>query len=165
MPDVDKPDLSIDIMVEDQGWNVISGVEALAQAAVLAAASGSGINLKPGAEISLLLTADGPVRTLNRQWRGFDKPTNVLSFPAATPDALAAAPMLGDIVLAFGVTAREAEAEGKPIAHHLTHLVVHGMLHLLGFDHETDAEAERMESVERRVLACLGIPDPYRDEA
>lgn len=108
-------------------------------------------------EISVLLTSDEAVRALNAEFRGKDAPTNVLSFPAAQ----SARPHLGDIALAYGVCVREARAQGKPLAHHLMHLTVHGVLHLLGYDHHTDAEAEAMEGIERAVLFKLGVPDPY----
>ncbi|HXZ02066.1 MAG TPA: rRNA maturation RNase YbeY [Stellaceae bacterium] len=116
------------------------------------------------AELAVVLADDALVRALNRDWRGRDAPTNVLSFSArdggpAPPDAPL---LLGDVVLAFETVAAEAEAQKKPLADHLAHLVVHGVLHLLGFDHEVAAEARRMEALERRVLAGLGVADPYR---
>jgi probable rRNA maturation factor len=107
--------------------------------------------------VAVLLTDDAAVKTLNADFRGKDAPTNVLSFPAPAT----AAPHLGDIVLAFGVCAQEAEAQAKPLAHHLMHLTAHGVLHLLGYDHESDADAEAMEALEREILANLGVPDPY----
>ena len=111
-------------------------------------------------EVSVKFTADEEVRALNAQWRGKDKATNVLSFPMS--DHPATAPMLGDIVLAAGVCALEAADKGIAIERHAAHLVVHGTLHLLGYDHETsDADAEEMEEVERRALAAMGIADPY----
>ncbi|MCF4165438.1 rRNA maturation RNase YbeY [Zavarzinia compransoris] len=119
-------------------------------------------------EIDICLDSDAAVRILNRDWRGKDKPTNVLSFPglegahAALLPADAPRP-LGDIVLAFETCAREAVDQEKPLAHHVQHLVVHGVLHLLGFDHETESEAEIMERLEIRVLAGLGLPDPYAE--
>ena len=113
-----------------------------------------------GREIAVRIVAERESRALNKMWRGKDKPTNVLSFPAQTTLG-AAAPHLGDIVIAFEITALEAEREGKPFAHHLTHLAVHGYLHLLGHDHETDREAEAMERLETKILARIGIPDPY----
>jgi probable rRNA maturation factor len=120
-------------------------------------------------EISVRLTIDEEVRTLNRDWRSKDRPTNVLSFPMIEPaffsfPARVGEPelLLGDIVLAHGVCAREAEERGIAIADHAAHLIVHGTLHLLGYDHETgEAEAEEMEAVERRALAAIGIADPY----
>jgi probable rRNA maturation factor len=113
-------------------------------------------------ELSLLFTDDARIRVLNAEWRGKDKPTNVLSFPAF-PVRIGAElpPMLGDIVLAAETVRGEAELEVKPLTHHISHLVVHGLLHLLGHDHETDTEADVMEDLERRVLARLAIPDPY----
>ena len=114
-----------------------------------------------GREISVLLCDDAAIRDLNRQWLEIDKPTNVLSFPASGP-AHSDAP-LGDIALAFETIAREAHAEGKTIDDHVTHLVIHGTLHLIGYDHGTDAEADAMEARERTILATLGIADPYAD--
>jgi probable rRNA maturation factor len=116
----------------------------------------------PASELSLLFTDDASIRTLNRDWRGKDQATNVLSFPAfevVPGDPLP--PMLGDIILAFETVSAEAALEAKPFAHHLIHLIVHGLLHLLGYDHENDAEADEMEGLERKVLARLAIPDPY----
>jgi probable rRNA maturation factor len=117
------------------------------------------------AELAVMLTDDEGIRTLNRNWRSIDKPTNVLSFPALQP---AAAPgpddaprMLGDIAIAYETTRAEADAEHKLFAHHLSHLAVHGFLHLVGYDHETDEEAETMEGLERKILEQLGVPDPY----
>jgi len=107
--------------------------------------------------VTILLTDDAAVRELNVNFRGKDAATNVLSFPAPTnPEN-----HLGDVALAFGVCAREAAEQGKPLAHHLQHLTVHGVLHLLGYDHMRDDEAEAMEGLERAVLAGLGVPDPY----
>jgi probable rRNA maturation factor len=116
-----------------------------------------------GAELSLLLTDDKRIRAVNRDWRGFDKATNVLSFPAAPPERIATSPVLGDIVLAYETIAAEALAEDKTMADHLSHLVIHGLLHLLGEDHETQDQAERMEALEVAALARLGIADPYAD--
>jgi probable rRNA maturation factor len=111
--------------------------------------------------LTVLLTDDASVQALNRDFRGKDAPTNVLSFPAAET----ALPYLGDIALAYGVCARESLAQGKPLEDHLAHLTVHGVLHLLGYDHQAHAEAEAMEEMERAILERLGVPDPYaRDE-
>lgn len=113
-----------------------------------------------GRGLTLLLTDDGSVRALNAQFRGQDKPTNVLSFPAPpNPEQ-----HLGDVALAYETCAREAAEQGKPLSHHLQHLVAHGVLHLLGYDHMSDPEAEEMEAIERTVLASLGVPDPYAAE-
>jgi probable rRNA maturation factor len=120
------------------------------------------------AELAVMLTDDSGIRTLNLNWRGIDKPTNVLSFPALQPptgrEPDDAPRMLGDIAIAYETTRREADQEQKPFSHHLSHLAVHGFLHLVGYDHEKDGEAEVMESLERDVLAQLGIPDPYADQ-
>ena len=114
-----------------------------------------------------MLTDDEGIRTLNRNWRGIDKPTNVLSFPAlqpAGPRGPDDAPrMLGDIAIAYQTTRKEADAEHKPFEHHLSHLAIHGYLHLIGYDHENDADAEIMEGLETEILAQLGIPDPYAE--
>jgi len=120
-------------------------------------------------EVSVRLTSDDEVRTLNHQYRGKDKPTNVLSFPMIQPDLLDTVTqnsddgevLLGDIVLAHGVCAAEATERGISVADHATHLIVHGCLHLLGHDHQNDAEAEAMEAIERSTLAELGLHDPY----
>jgi len=119
------------------------------------------------AELAVMLTDDAGIRTLNSNWRGIDKPTNVLSFPALQPTGPASpddAPrMLGDIAIAYETTRREADDEQKPFDHHLSHLAVHGFLHLIGYDHENDGDAETMETLETEILAQLGIPDPYAD--
>lgn len=151
----------IDVIAERPEWDAEAGLaDALARAAGAAFAA-AGVRLLPHAEVSVLLTGDAEVRTLNARWRGKDTPTNVLSFPAAEGARLATSPMVGDIALAYETCRREAEAEGKVFSDHAVHLVVHGALHLVGFDHETDAEAEDMEAMERRILAGLGIADPY----
>jgi probable rRNA maturation factor len=113
--------------------------------------------------LSVIFSDDAHVRTLNAGWRGRDKPTNVLSFPAFPHGRRGEVPpMLGDVVLAAETVAAEAASEGKRLTDHVTHLIVHGVLHLIGYDHETDAEAEEMEAMERRILAGLDISDPYR---
>ena len=145
----------IDIEIEDPAWaEALPQAEMLVRGAALAALDREGAGHEG---VTILLTDDESVRELNAQFRGLDKPTNVLSFPAPdNPERFA-----GDIALAFGVCAREAAEQGKPLAHHLQHLTVHGVLHLLGYDHIGDDEAEVMEDLERAVLADLGIPDPY----
>ncbi len=146
----------IEVEVEAPDWtDAIDDVEAVVERAAVAALA----NQAGG--VVVLLTDDATVRDLNARFRDKDRPTNVLSFPAAEmPDTGGPAP-LGDIVLAYGVCAAEAQAQGKTLTNHLTHLVVHGVLHLLGQDHEDDAEAEAMEAEERAVLARLGVADPY----
>ena len=140
----------IEIEVEDDAWSgAIPDVEAVVARAAQQVA--------PPGDVVILLTDDEAVRDLNARFRGKDRPTNVLSFPA--PEN--ARPHLGDVVLAYGVCAAEAAAQKKPFADHLSHLVIHGILHLMGHDHEADDEAEEMEAKERTLLAALGVPDPY----
>jgi probable rRNA maturation factor len=151
--------IAIDIVVESALWSAQPGTEYAVRRAIEAAAAFQG---KAG-EIAVLLADDAAIRTMNAQWRGIDKPTNVLSFPAGDPALGADTAHLGDIAIACETVAREAEAENKAFLDHLAHLSIHGYLHLIGFDHETDREAERMEHLETRILASLGIADPYAD--
>jgi probable rRNA maturation factor len=155
-----------DVLVVADCWQAEPDAEAAIQRAIAAAAqmtdAGDG-----EAELAVMLTDDAGIRTLNSNWRGIDKPTNVLSFPALQP-AVTGGPddaprMLGDIAIAYETTRREADDEQKPFDHHLSHLAVHGFLHLMGYDHEKDDEAEAMETLEQEILAQLGIPDPYAD--
>ncbi len=143
-------------------WDSRIDWPALARSAVHAAIAHSRHPRLADSEVSVKFTSDAEVRALNAAWRGKDRATNVLSFPMAEEAELAAAQLLGDIVLAQGVCAAEAGDKGVPIETHAAHLVVHGTLHLLGYDHETsEADAEEMEAVERRALASIGIADPY----
>jgi len=146
----------IEVEIEDEAWR---RAEPGAQALALAAAEAALEAVDSGAALVVLLTDDARVRALNARFRGRDAATNVLSFPAPAT----ARGHLGDIALAFGVCAGEAQSQGKPLAHHLQHLTAHGVLHLLGYDHDTDAEAESMEARERAILARLGVPDPYAE--
>ena len=150
--------MSVEVEVEAPAWtDALPEAEALARRAAEAALEGVG----PPDEATVLLADDAAVQTLNARFRGMDAATNVLSFPAAPT----AAPHLGDVALAYGVCAAEARAQGKALGDHLQHLVVHGVLHLLGFDHESDeAGAQEMEALERTVLARLGVADPYAAE-
>ena len=153
----------IEIVVEDEAWTAalpeaenwtLKAAEAVLRTrAAFALAPGIGEPL----DVTILLTDDESSADLNGRFLGKSGPTNVLSFPA--PET--ARPHLGDIALAFGVCAREAEAQGKTLGHHLAHLTVHGVLHLLGWDHLTDAEADAMEGLEREILASFHVPDPY----
>ncbi len=152
---------SLDIRMQSRKWREIGDLRPRILAAVDAGLALAPVKPLPGAELSLLLTDDKRIRIVNRDWRGFDKATNVLSFPAAPPERIASSPVIGDIVIALETVAREAEAEEKPFGDHLSHLVIHGLLHLLGEDHETEAEAQRMEALETAALARLGIADPY----
>ncbi len=136
---------------------------ALARASVHAAVAHSRHPGLADSEVSVKFTSDEEVRALNARWRGKDKTTNVLSFPMAEESELAGAQLLGDIVLAFGVCAAEAAGKQATIETHAAHLLVHGTLHLLGYDHETsEGDAEEMEEAERRALAAIGIADPYK---
>lgn len=157
-----EPLVVIDLLVEAGAWPPEDELERLARRAVDAALAETGASAAQPTELSLVFSDDAGIRELNSGWRGKDKPTNVLSFPAfpvRPGDPLP--PMLGDIVLAAETISREAELEEKPFEHHLSHLIVHGFLHLVGYDHETADEAETMEGLERRALARLAIPDPY----
>ena len=152
--------VEIDLSVEAGDWPDEAALTLLVDRAVLAAFAETGA--AGPSELSIVFSDDAHIRTLNAGWRGKDKATNVLSFPAFPfPRGGKLPPMLGDIVLAAETVAREATLEDKPFENHITHLVIHGLLHLLGYDHETDAEAEEMEAIERAALARLAIPDPY----
>jgi len=147
----------IEVEVEDAAWTAAlpDAVAVVERAAAAALGSIEG-------DVVVLLTDDAAVHDLNARFRERDQPTNVLSFPAADMTIPGHAPHLGDLVLAFGVCAAEAGAQGKTLADHLTHLTVHGVLHLLGRDHVDETEAEAMEAEERTLLASLGVADPYR---
>jgi probable rRNA maturation factor len=155
-----------EVLVAADCWQNEPDAEAVIQRAVAAAADSVDADVA-GADLAVMLTDDNGIRTLNRNWRGIDKPTNVLSFPALQPTAAPAdddAPrMLGDIAIAYQTMRKEADDEQKPFDHHLSHLAIHGFLHLIGYDHETDADADAMETLEQEILAQLGIPDPYAD--
>ena len=155
--------LSVDISAPSSLWRKLPRARTLARETLAACVAESGLQSRDGAGVSLLLAGDAEVRALNARWRGHDKPTNVLSFPAAGAERLAEGAALGDIVLAFETLAGEAEATGIPLADHYRHLIAHGFLHLIGYDHQTDEEAERMEALETRILARLGVPNPYAD--
>lgn len=152
--------ITVDIEIEDEAWTRAEPeAEALAWRAAQAVLDAH--EDIEGQGIVILLADDDSVQVLNRDFRQKDYATNVLSFPSPpNPEG-----QIGDIVLAFGVCAREAAEQGKPLAHHLQHLVAHGVLHLLGYDHQDDAEAQAMEAFEREILAGLDIPDPYAEPA
>ena len=153
--------LSLDFSVPSPLWRGLPRHKALARETIAVCVAESEVVARDGAEVSLRLTDDAELRTLNARWRAIDKPTNVLSFPSTTPDRIAAAPTLGDIALAFETLGREADEAGIPLKDRYRHLVAHGFLHLIGYDHQTDEEAERMEALEKRVLARFGVEDPY----
>jgi probable rRNA maturation factor len=159
-----RPALAVDIVAESPLWKAQRGADAMLRRALAAAAA----LVSSDGELAVVLTDDDAIRALNRDWRGKDAATNVLSFPAkqARSDRRAP-PLLGDIVIAYETVAREAAAEGKPFMHHLAHLAVHGFLHLVGYDHEANKDADAMEGLEIAILARLDVPDPYllRDQA
>ena len=159
-----KAALGIEILMQAEHWRGQPDAKQIVRRAVRAADAVA--KYRGGARaVCVVLSDDGAVRALNRDWRGKDAPTNALSFPAIPqPDHPGVRP-LGDIALAFETLAREAEGERKPLADHVAHLIVHGVLHLLGHDHETEAEAGEMEALEVEALARLGIADPYRELA
>jgi probable rRNA maturation factor len=150
------PAIILDVMIESPLWDEQPDSETIVRAAIAMAAKDTA---KATAEVAILLTDDSAIREMNRQWRDQDKPTNVLSFPSHAANAKPA--HLGDIVIAYETLVRESKADDKPFAHHLTHLAIHGYLHLLGYDHMNDAEAETMERLEAELLERLGVPDPY----
>lgn len=161
--DEDPGPSSLSLLIEYDEWLSVGDVGTTIRRAYDATVAA--LPAISGRDVAILLTSDAAIAALNAQYRGQNKPTDVLSFPAAgmaapglTDDET---PPLGDIAIAYQTVMREAEQEGKPPLCHLAHLTVHGVLHLAGFDHASDAEAERMESMEREILASIGIPDPY----
>lgn len=165
------PGLTLDFDLRDHGLGDEASVFQAVGQAVVAAIRASAPKVAAPMDLSVIVTGADESRELNRDYRGKDKPTNVLSFPGLEPDeldeafrfALAGGPpaMLGDMVICVPVVVDEAAEQGKPTHHHLAHLCVHGVLHLMGYDHIEDEEAEEMEALEREILAGLGIPDPY----
>lgn len=153
--------LSIEISRNAEGWP--EALDARAEEAVREALKQSKAKVTGAAELSVVLTDDAEQRDLNREWRGIDKPTNVLSFPQIEPFGPVSG-LIGDIILARETLVREAEEQGVSFDDHFTHLVVHGFLHLLGYDHLDDAEALVMEGLETQILATLGVADPYSDD-
>jgi len=148
-----------DIIVQSELWGHRPEAAATVRRAIAMAAD---LCDAPAGEVSVVLTDDRTIRGLNREWRGRDTATNVLSFPAAGAGAAPSAPApLGDIVIAYETLLRESTSEQKSFLAHLAHLSVHGFLHLLGYDHTSDREAETMENLERAILRQLGVPDPY----
>ena len=147
--------IELDLRVAESAWaEALPGLTNICQTALNAGAA----QQTATGEVSLLLTNDDEIQALNRDWRGKDKPTDVLSFPADPVDA----PFLGDIAISLGVTQKDAAARKIALDQHLSHLLIHGYLHLLGHDHKDDTEAAEMESLEIAALASLGWPDPYK---
>ena len=146
--------VTLDLRIEEKGWTrLVDDIETVCQSALASAHAVTDIS----GEVALLLTDDAEMHQLNRDWRGKDKPTDVLSFPADPMEA----PFLGDIAIGLGVSRTDAASRDVPMRAHLSHLLIHGYLHLLGHDHMEDTEAREMEALETRALASLGIPDPY----
>lgn len=151
--------LAVEVVRHGGAWQDTAIADAAVELAAHAAFAEATPKAPSSYEVTVVLTDDSEMRDLNRDWRGNDAPTNVLSFPAGK--ALGEPASLGDVVIAFETAQKEAQEEGISLGDHVSHLVIHGMLHLLGFDHQQDDEAERMEGLEKRALASLGIADPY----
>jgi probable rRNA maturation factor len=147
---------SIDIRVNSPLWEGQPLAEQTVREAIAAAAAALAT---ADGEVCIVLTDDRGIRKLNRDWRGIDKPTNVLSFPA--PKTIGGAKLLGDIFIAFETLAQECDDEGRIFLHHLAHLTVHGFLHLIGYDHQNDADADEMEGLESKIMSNMKMPDPY----
>lgn len=156
----------VEVIIASPQWRKKPRAAALLRKAIRIAAATQTASTPP-AELAIVLTDDSAIRALNHKWRKIDAPTNVLSFPGKLVRAGRGSPRhlvnvhMGDIVIAYETTAREAAAEGKSFEHHLVHLAVHGYLHLLGYDHESDRDAKKMERLEIAILARLKVPDPY----
>ncbi|MFZ3251055.1 MAG: rRNA maturation RNase YbeY [Pseudolabrys sp.] len=148
----------IDIQTQSPLWEAQPLAAQTVRKAITAAASALST---AGGELSIVLTDDSAIRLLNRDWRGIDQPTNVLSFPASGNKTSEDARLLGDIVIAYETLERECDNEGRIFLHHLAHLAVHGFLHLIGYDHQTDPQAEEMEGLESKIMKRLNMPDPY----
>lgn len=162
MPDILPDGFQIDLSIEAGDWDE-AVLMILAERAVAAAFAVADLEVLDNTEVSLLFTDDASIRKLNAEWREKDKPTNVLSFPGSDPQGDVYGPLLGDIVFAQETVAREADEMGIEFSDHLSHLIVHGLLHLFDYDHQENDEAELMESLEKAILASIGIDDPYTD--
>ena len=162
-PDPDpRRALVIDVAIPCAKWRrALPDAEKRTKEAARAALTGSG-KKRGDAELSLVLSDDAAVAALNERWRGRVGPTNVLAFASEERPLPGAPILLGDVILAYETVKREAREQGKTLADHTRHLIVHGVLHLLGYDHDAAGPAKRMESLETRILATLGVPDPYR---
>ena len=160
-PSAPRPTVDVDVLLEAGDWPAAAELHRLSTMAIDVAIGAVEAGIAAPAEVSLLFTDDAHMRELNRRWRGADSPTDVLSLPGAPLNTGRCGPMLGDIVLARETVADDAAKEGLTVEHHLTHLIVHGFLHLLGYDHADDNDALVMEGLETAILASLGIADPY----
>jgi probable rRNA maturation factor len=166
MPRAASPRVAVSVIVEHDAWRdvIAEPVPLLRRAAAAAVAEARRARRSRSSrtpQVAVALIDDRAMQKLNKTYRGKDKPTNVLSFPAGEADSTRATRPLGDVAIALGTVKREAKAQGKSVGDHLTHLMVHAVLHLLGYDHESDPDAEEMEALERKALATLGIADPY----
>lgn len=144
--------IKLEMLTEDESWANTSLLEKICHQGLNAA------NKKHKGEVAILLTSDKKMRELNFKFRNRDKPTDVLAFPADS----AVAPFLGDIAIGYGVASKDASVENKPLLNHVVHLAVHGFLHLIGYDHQTDEEAKLMQDLECLALESIGIPNPYK---
>lgn len=151
--------IDIDILISSDDWDSVDDLDPLTRRCIAACVDESGVRLMDGCELSVTFCDDAGIRSLNAQWRGKDAATNVLSFP--TPGAVVNKPLLGDIVIAYETVAQEAKEQEKTLHAHVTHMIMHGFLHLIGYDHESAAEAEEMETLERQIALTLGLRDPY----
>lgn len=160
-------DLKVDILVESPLWERNSGISRSVMRAAMAAGAHPEVGpaIRAGDEVCVTLIDDEAIAALNRRWRGKNAPTNVLSFPAPPGSVMRRPRYLGDIALAFETIDREVKTQEKPFEDHVAHLVVHGLLHLLGYDHLSEGEARRMEALETRILVSIGVADPYATEA
>jgi probable rRNA maturation factor len=161
MSDLLPDEFLIDLSIEAGDWPDEAKLQEQTTRAISAAFAIGELEVQHGSELSLLFTDDAAIRKLNKQWRDKDKPTNVLSFPGGDPQEDTYGPLLGDIVFAFETVASEARELGIDFSDHLSHLTVHGLLHLFDYDHQEDDEAELMENLEKTILAFIGIDDPY----
>lgn len=159
---VPRPSVAVDIVIEADGWPPEADLASLAEAAIDALLATVPTDLEAPAEVAVVFTDDDHMRVLNRRYRGRDAATDVLSFPGARHASGRFGPLLGDIVLAHQTVSRDAAADGLAIADHITHLIVHGFLHLIGYDHQTAADATVMEGLEAAILARLGVADPFK---
>jgi probable rRNA maturation factor len=158
-----EPGPAVDVLFDSPDWQALPDADDIVRRAIALAASGAVMSHRHGTELSVLLCDDQSIAKLNARWRGQNRPTNVLSFPATppVPGGQDGPVILGDIAIAYETAAREAAEQGKTVADHLAHLAIHGFLHLLGYDHQMDGEAEHMEQLERDILARIDIADPY----
>lgn len=159
---ISEPNVTVmEVKIESGDWPDLKVLKQLSEQCLMESIQVANPNLHPGSELSLTFCDEERMRELNRQWRSVDSSTNVLSFPIANSGSDPLGPLLGDILVGFELVEQEAKREGKVFEHHLAHLIVHGILHLFGYDHNEAEDAEIMEQLERRILGNLSISDPY----